>query len=85
MPDPRPPRAGDDAPGAEGPPAARPPTVPLGVRVPVALADRLDRLAETLSTPWHKLTRSEVIRVVLERGIESAEEEANARRRDEGG
>lgn len=55
---------------ADMPRTPRLPTVPLGVRMPEAFAARLDALAAALSTPLHQVTRSDVMRVALERGIE---------------
>ena len=53
--------------------AARARTVLLAARVPAALAERVDRLAEGLSTPWHRVTRSEATRVAIERALEDME------------
>ena len=59
----------------------RPPTVLVAFRVPPELAARLDQLAAELSTPWHEMKRSEVARVVLERGLDALVQEAEARKR----
>jgi hypothetical protein len=72
--------AGAEA-GAVDPP--RPSTVLVAFRVPKALADRLDKLAAELSTPWHEMKRSELARVVLERGLDGLEGETAERRREE--
>jgi hypothetical protein len=61
----------------------RPPTVLVAFRVSPALAERLDRLAATLSTPWHEMKRSELARAAVERGLDALEEEAAKRERDE--
>jgi hypothetical protein len=61
----------------------RSPAVLIAFRVPPALADRLDRLAAELSTPWHEMKRSELARAVVERGLDALEREAAERRRDE--
>jgi hypothetical protein len=53
----------------------RPPTVLVAFRVPPALAERLDRLAADLSTPWHEMKRSEVARAAMERGLDALERE----------
>ncbi len=51
------------------------------MRVPPALAERLERLAAELSTEWHEASRSEVARAALERGLDALEREtAEARR-----
>ncbi len=72
--------AGADV-GAIDPP--RPATVLVAFRVPQALAERLDRLAAELSTPWHEMKRSEVARAAMERGLDALEQEAAERRRTE--
>jgi hypothetical protein len=63
----------------------RPPSVLVAVRVPAALAERLDRLAVELSEEWHEMKRSEVARVAMERGLDALEKETAERRRDEPG
>jgi hypothetical protein len=62
------------------PPGPRPPTVPLGARLPESFIARLDAIAAALSTPLLRVTRSHVIRAVLERGIEPLEAEVAQRR-----
>jgi hypothetical protein len=57
--------------------------VHLAFRVPLALADRLDKLAADLSTPWHEMRRTELARFAMERGLDTLEQEAADRRRDE--
>jgi predicted transcriptional regulator len=71
--------------GAEGAEAtgSPPPMVLVAFRVPPALAERLDRLAAALSTPWHEMKRSEVARVAVERGLEALEQGAEERGRGE--
>ena len=61
----------------------RPPTVLVAFRVSPALAERLDRLAAELSTPWHEMKRTELARVALERGLDALEREAAERDRGE--
>ncbi len=39
------------------PTAPREPTVPIAVRAPEAIVERLDALAAAMSTPWHQATR----------------------------
>jgi len=53
-----------------------PSTVLLAFRVPVAVAERLDRLAAELSTPWHEMKRSELARAAVERGLDALEQAA---------
>jgi hypothetical protein len=55
------------------------PTVQVGVRVPKSLSDRLDALAERLSRPWHDASRSEALRLALERGLDAVESEMSGR------
>jgi hypothetical protein len=66
--------AGATETGAGDPP--RPSTVLVAFRVPPALAERLDKLAASLSTPWHEMKRSELARVAVERGLDALEKEA---------
>jgi hypothetical protein len=54
---------------------ARPPTVLVAFRVTPALAERLDKLAAELSTPWHEMKRSAVARAAMERGLDGLEQE----------
>jgi hypothetical protein len=68
-------------PGSADPP--RPPTVLVALRVPQALADRLDALTRELSTPWHEMKRSELARTALERGLDALEQAAADRRKSE--
>jgi hypothetical protein len=71
--------SGDEVPlaadRANAPPPARARTVLLAARVPAALAERVDRLAEGLSTPWHRMTRSEATRYLIERALDDVERE----------
>jgi predicted DNA-binding protein len=53
---------------------SRPSTVLIAFRVPPALAERLDKLAAELSTPWHEMKRSELARAALERGLDALEQ-----------
>jgi hypothetical protein len=61
----------------------RPSTVLVAFRVPPALAERLDKLAAALSTPWHEMKRSELARVAMERGLDALDQETAEQRRDE--
>jgi len=65
-------------------PAPRAPAVHLAFRIPAALSERVDRLAEQLSTPWHEVNRSELARAALERGLDELEKELKARGPTEG-
>jgi hypothetical protein len=62
---------------------SRPSTVLIAFRVPVALADRLDKLATELSAPWHEMKRSELARTALERGLDMLEQETAKQRQGE--
>jgi hypothetical protein len=66
--------------GAVDPPRSS--TVLVAFRVPKALAERLDRLAAELSTPWHEMKRSELSRAVVERGLDALEQETAERKRN---
>lgn len=63
------------------PPAPREPTVPIAVRAPEAIVERLDALAAAMSTPWHQATRSEAARAAIERGLGPIEAEIAAKRK----
>lgn len=65
-------------------PASRAPAVHLAFRIPTALSDRIDRLAEQLSAPWHEVNRSELARAALERGLDELEKELKAKGAGEG-
>lgn len=69
--------------GKSGEKPPRPPSVLVAFRVPPDLAERLDRLAAALSTPWHEMKRTELARAAMERGIEALEKEASDRKPDE--
>ena len=51
----------------------------IAVRLPFALVDRLDELAQKLSSPGLELGRADVVRMALERGC------AEMERGDDGG
>lgn len=56
------------------------PQVQTAVRVPESWLVRLDRLAEKMSRPGMPVTRTEVLRLAMYRGIEGLERESAGKR-----
>ena len=54
-------------------------TIQTAVRVPESLLEELDRLADNLSQPGMKVTRTEVLRLALYRGVEQLKREGKKR------
>jgi predicted DNA-binding protein len=53
--------------------------VQTAIRLPQSLLDRLDRLAEKMSQPGMKITRTEVLRLALFKGVDQLEAEGKKR------
>lgn len=49
--------------------------VQTAIRLPEALLERVDRIAETMSQPGMRVTRAEVLRLATYRGVEQLEAE----------
>ena len=46
----------------------------LAVRLDKAMLSRLDAFKDVLTTPWHEATRSDILRALILRGLESLEQ-----------
>ena len=47
----------------------REPDMQTALRIPIALVDRIDKLAEEMSKPGLRVTRTEVMRLALFEGV----------------
>lgn len=45
---------------------------PLGFRLPLSLIERIDAFAESLQLPGQRVSRTDAIRILLERGLSAA-------------
>ena len=58
--------------------AAAPP-VRLSVRLDAAVLARVDALTTRFSVPWRKATRSDIVRILIDRGLSVVEKPSKAR------
>jgi hypothetical protein len=54
---------------------------PLSVNIPGGWSEEVDRLMETMSQPGMEITRSDVIRMALRRGLDALKAEHPEKRR----
>ena len=53
--------------------------VQTGIRLPQTLVDRVDRIAASMSRPGLTLTRSDVLRMAVHKGVDQLEAEREKR------
>jgi len=59
---------------------AREPTAHVNVRLARSYVARIEALRPRYSRPWHKATRSDVLRVLILRGLDAIEEQQQSAR-----